>query len=208
MTAATLDLDQFASLKWVAPYISSPNWIIKKRVRAAAGDEEADIFNRETMCLNNGVQHWIEMYEKPSPGTTDIKKSISLCKFGTGLGGFIGMCHGGAAMTLMDEALGFAMIASETERTGDWATTSPSWKKLFAEGRPINEVLNGFMVTARLDIKFLKPVLCPGVVGIEVDVLENRGHKMKLRGVMKDANGVPLIQADGIWVRLGGASKI
>jgi hypothetical protein len=50
----------------------------------------------------------------------------------------------------------------------------------------------------------MKAVLCPGVVGIEVDVLECKGHMMKVRGVMKDGEGVELVRADGLWVRIGG----
>jgi acyl-CoA thioesterase FadM len=109
-------------------------------------------------------------------------------------------------MTLMDEALAFAMVANEIERQGVFV--KPTWKRAIAEGRPLAEILDGLMVTARLDMKFLKPVICPGVVGVEVVVLENMGHKMKLRGVMKDGNGTPLVQADGVWVRIGKIAKL
>lgn len=208
MSSTPPNVDDFESLQWARPYVSAPNWVIQERIRGTSGDIESDIFPSQTMRSYGGVQHWVEMYEKPAPGSSEVKKAISMCKFGTGLGGFIGICHGGASMALMDEALGFAMIANENERLGNWANTSSDWKKAFDDGKPPSEALKGFMVTAKLDMKFLKPVLCPGVVGIEVDVLENKGHKMKLRGIMKDANGTPLLQADGLWVRLGGASKL
>lgn len=105
-------------------------------------------------------------------------------------------------MTFMDEALGYLMVASESERQGQWIDGS-TWRQAFEEKRSPAEILKGFMVTAKMDMKFLKPVLCPGVVGIEVELLENTGNKMKLRGVMKDGNGMPLVQCDGLWVRIG-----
>lgn len=111
-------------------------------------------------------------------------------------------------MTLMDEALGFAMVARETALKGNWTGLPPDWRQLFDEDRPLAEILNGVMVTAKFDIKFFKSVPCPGLVGIEVDILESVGHKMKIRGVMKDGNGTLLVQADGLWVWIGGAVKL
>ncbi|KAF2259070.1 hypothetical protein CC78DRAFT_537371 [Lojkania enalia] len=157
------------------------------------------------MWQRNGVQSWVELYKKPPQGSKAVTKTISLCKYDSGLMGFTGICHGGAAMTLMDEALGFAMVANETEKLGDWAKMSLDWAGLLKKGRPITEVLNGMMVTAKLDHTFLRPVLCPGIVGIEVVVLEDKEYKMRMRGVMKDGDGNPLLQADGLWVRIGGS---
>ena len=164
-----------------------------------------DRFCRDTMRAFNGVQNWIELYKAPTPGSQEITHTVSLCKFGTGFNGFPGICHGGAVMTLMDEALAFAMVANEIERTGQFVDNSN--KQLLVEGRPLTEVLKGLMVTTTLNLKFLKPVRCPGVVGIEVEVVEMKGHKMKVRGTMMDGDGTPLLKADGLWVRIGGAPK-
>ena len=132
-------------------------------------------------------------------------QTISLFKFGTGLNGFPGICHGGAVMALMDEALAFAMVANELERTGRFV--DPVFIEKLKQGRPLSEVLHGCMVTTKLDLQFLKPVLCPGIVGVDVEVTEMKGHKMRMVGVMKDGEGVPLVKAEGLWVRIGGAPK-
>ncbi|KAF2116822.1 HotDog domain-containing protein [Lophiotrema nucula] len=202
-------LDTFAQLPWASKYLNSKQWRCQARQRNTAPDDDADRFNRDTMSAYNGVQTWVELYEKPAEGSTTVQRSVSLIKFGTGLNGFPGIAHGGATMTLMDEALAFAMIASETEKNeGRWLGINWECKKLLEEGKPIAEVLAGYMVTAKLDMKFLKPVLCPGVVGVEVETIEDKGHKMRMRGVMKDGNGTPLIQADGLWIRMGGGPKL
>jgi acyl-coenzyme A thioesterase PaaI-like protein len=202
------NLSDFSPLKWVAPYLTSPDWVRRERARDAAEMTEAsDRFNRDTMFAFDGVQHWVEMYPRPAPGTSFVPRSISLVKFGTGLNGFPGIAHGGAVMTLIDEALGFAMVANEMERQGGWIDGASKWKQKFDEGRPPMEVLEGFIVTAKLEVKFLKPVLCPGIVGIEAEVLENKGHKMKIKATMRDGEGVPLVQAESLWVRIGGPPK-
>lgn len=168
-----------------------------------------DVFNRETMRANNGVQHWLELYPKPAPGES-VTRSVSLIKFGNGLSGFPGTCHGGALLTLMDEALAYIMVANEIESTESDFTKlgNGQWKEMHEQGRPLSELLKGCYVTAKLDINFLNPVICPGVVGIETELLETKGHRMKMRAVMKDGKGTPLMQADGTWVKLGGAAKL
>ncbi|KAH7392701.1 hypothetical protein BKA66DRAFT_412353 [Pyrenochaeta sp. MPI-SDFR-AT-0127] len=202
-------LEAFAPLQWAAPYLTSPNWVAHERTRGAGPGEATDVFCRDTMRAHDGVQEWLELYEKPASGN-NVTKSLSLCKFGLGLNGFPGIAHGGAILTIMDEALAYFMVANETLASGVDFTKlgEETWKQLLADGRPPQEVLKGRFVTAKLDVKFLRPVLCPGVVGIEVEVLEKQGHKMKMRGIMKDEKGLPLIQVDGLWVKMGGTPKL
>ena len=107
-------LEAFAPLGWATPYLTSPDWVIRERDR---GDEPiADKFNRETMRANDGVQHWLELHPARKPGES-VTKTISLVKYGIGLSGFPGACHGGALLTLMDEALAYVMVANETGAT-------------------------------------------------------------------------------------------
>ena len=110
----------------------------------------------------------------------------------------------------MDEALAYIMVANETGATKSDFTKAGNgqWREMHKQGRPLSEVLKGWYVTAKMDLKFLQPVVCPGVVGIETELLEMKGRRMKMRAVMKDGEGVPLMQADGIWVKLGGATKL
>ncbi|KAF2741208.1 hypothetical protein EJ04DRAFT_507611 [Polyplosphaeria fusca] len=203
-------IEAFAPIAWATPYLTSPEWRIRARTRNVEPGQAADVFCNQTMRAFDGVQLWLELYKRPPPGSSAVTKCIVLCKFGSGLVGFPGIAHGGSTMTLMDEALALAMIGSESEKTvgGEWQAIKPDWQRAVKDGTPISEALKGSMVTAKLDMKFLKPVLCPGMVGIEVDTLEDKGYRMKMRGVMKDANNTPLLQADGIWVRIGGGTKL
>ncbi|KAH7090357.1 HotDog domain-containing protein [Paraphoma chrysanthemicola] len=200
-------LDAFEPLEWAMPHLKSHDWEVNERDRGV--DPIADVFNRETIRTNDGVQYWLEMHPKPAPGTT-VERTISLVKFGNGLSGFPGTAHGGALLTLMDEALAYVMVANQigAKKTDFTGLGNRQWKEQLAQGRPMSEVLKGWYVTAKMDIKFLKPVLCPGIVGIETQLLENKGHRMKMRAIMKDGKGTPLLQADGTWVQIGGAAKL
>jgi acyl-coenzyme A thioesterase PaaI-like protein len=209
MTATPEHVETFAPLKWATPYLTSPDWIVCDRDRGTRPGEETDRFCRDTMRAYNGVECWLELHQKPAPGAK-VTKAMSLIKFGAGLTGFPGACHGGALLTLMDEAQAYIMVANELiNDNSDYKKLGDNqWKQKLADGKPLQEVLSGQFVTAKLDIKFLAPVRCPSVVGVEVQRLEDTGYKMNMRGIMKDANGTPLLQVDGLWVKIGGAAKL
>jgi acyl-coenzyme A thioesterase PaaI-like protein len=206
MTATPEQIEAFAPLTWATPYLTSPSWDVRDRDRIDS--PPIDHFCRKTMCTNDGVSHWVELYLKPAPGET-VKKTISLVKFGTGLTGFSGICHGGATLSFMDEALGYSMVVNQIIDPGSaWSDKNNDYMGAIKQGKSLAEVLKGMYVTAKLEIKFLQPVVAPGLVGIETQVLEIKGHKMKMRGIMKDAKGTPLMQADGVWVKIGGAANL
>lgn len=79
---------------------------------------------------------------------------------------------------------------------------------MIEQGRSVAEALKGYYVTAKMDVKFMRPVPVPGLVGIETELLESTGNKMKMRGVMKDAKGIPLMQGDAVYVKIGGGAKL
>jgi acyl-coenzyme A thioesterase PaaI-like protein len=204
--AATPDqLETFAPITWATPYITSPRWHVSERNRTS--DPTMDRFCGKTLYANDGVSNWVEMYLKPEPGES-VKRTISLLKFGNGLMGFAGICHGGATLSFLDEGLGYSMVVNEAMNAGSaWSTMGID--DAFAaikQGKPMAEVLKGLYVTAKLEIQFLQAVMVPGLVGIETQVLESKGHKMKMRATMKDAKGTPLMQADGVWVKIGGGT--
>ncbi|KAH8730417.1 hypothetical protein GQ44DRAFT_700278 [Phaeosphaeriaceae sp. PMI808] len=109
---------------------------------------------------------------------------------------------------LVDEGLAYLWVANDIGESNPDITGlhASKWEKLQKQGKPLAEVLQGYWVTAKLDIKFLKPVPCPGIVGIETELVEKKANRMRMRATMKDEKGVPLLQADGVWVKIGGGS--
>jgi acyl-coenzyme A thioesterase PaaI-like protein len=208
MTATPEQLEAFAPLEWAMPYLTSPDWNVLEYSRGT--EAISAVFTRVSMYANDGVQRWLETYQKPTTPDAPVTRTMSLVKFGPGLIGFPGICHGGAVATIMDEALAFFMIANQLEKgeVDPSDVTQGRWKELHEQDKPLSEVLKGWYVTAKLDLKFLQPVLCPGLVGIETELVEEKGRGKKIRAVMKDAKGTPLMQADGLWVKVGGAAKM
>jgi hypothetical protein len=97
-------IEVFAPVEWAISYLTSPEWQVSERMRGEA--PLLDTFCRETIRQNDGVQHWLELHPKMAPGD-DIKRSISLVQFGSGISGFVSTAHGGALLTMMDEAVGY-----------------------------------------------------------------------------------------------------
>ena len=98
--------------------------------------------------------------------------------------------------TVLETSLGFMKVGEEY------------WRQQLLEGKSAQETLKGRLATATMDVKLLAPVLCPGVVGIETEVIEDKGYKMRMRATMKNIQGKPLLQAEGLWVRIGGSAKL
>ncbi|EUC46575.1 hypothetical protein COCMIDRAFT_4351 [Bipolaris oryzae ATCC 44560] len=210
MTATSEHLQAFAPLSWATPYLTSPKWMVCDRERGSEPGEDTDRFCRDTMRANHGVQHWVELHEQPSNPGGKITKSISLVKFGTGLNGFPGICHGGALFTLMDEAMCYIVVANTVVEHGVafMKAGEEQWRLQLFHGKLAQEILKGRLVTANMDTRVLAPVLCPGIVGIETDVLEDKGNKMRIRAIMRDRQGKPVVQTEGLWVRVGGAANL
>jgi acyl-coenzyme A thioesterase PaaI-like protein len=206
MVPTSEHLEAFAPLQWATPYLTSPDWEVREYARG--NDPSTNKFGRLAMRANDGVSHWLELYLKPAPGE-EVKRTVSLIKFGTGITGQPGIAHGGATMTMMDDGLACPMISNELVGHGDNLTKlqKEMWE-MIEQGKSVVKALEGYYVTAKLDVKFLRPVPVPGVVGIETEMLESTGKKMKMRGVMKDAKGTPLMQGDAVYVKLGGGAKL
>jgi acyl-coenzyme A thioesterase PaaI-like protein len=184
-------LEAFAPLQWATQYLGSPNWVVRERSRG--DDPNTDLFSRLTMRANDSVEHWLELHLRPEPGA-HVQRAVALIKFGSGLGGISGICHGGAIATLMDEGIAYIMVANTRGESEHLSSMHKGmWSALREQGKPLAEVLQGTYVTAKLDIKFLRPVPCPGLVGIETQATEFTEREIKMRAVMKDSKGTPLM---------------
>ena len=85
-------------------------------------------------------------------------------------------------MTILDEAMGFAVMALVPSQG--------------TENLPL---------TAGCSVKFLKPVDCPGSVGVKVKIIENGTKKTKVEATMIDSNEREVAIAESVWIRPGGS---
>ncbi|KAF2839828.1 hypothetical protein M501DRAFT_1003296 [Patellaria atrata CBS 101060] len=200
----------FSALPWALPLLNSPEWVVAERFRMDPA-YPIDSFVRDRVHGPNGLLYQAELYKVPSSPSSSIEETVSLFSFAEGLMGFSGITHGGALATMLDESVGFAMVANERQRDSPWNDWNPASDASLLETMDsvtMMQKLKGFYVTANLDIRFLRPVLCPNVVGVHTRVIENNGKSMKIRGVMKDAKSEELATVDTIWIKLGRAARL
>jgi len=199
----SLSPEPFKSLTWAHHLFSDPQWDASIRGSRMGSTGTQDCFNRKTIRAHDGVRDWYEFSKKPSTPSGPLTDAASLVSYGPGLMGFPGMMHGGAVSTLVDEALAWGMLCVE-KHNGRVMNHRDSTED---EGEEELVDLEGWMATAWLNIKYLRPVPCPGVIGIETKV-KDLGKKMELSCVVRNEKGEALVKAEGLWVRLKGTPKI
>lgn len=87
--------------------------------------------------------------------------------------GYPGVAHGGVAAAALDEAMGWAMYAA-----GAWA------------------------MTARIEVKFRKPLPLGQTVTVSAQVTRNRGRWLEVKGELRSARGELLTEGKGLFLRL------
>lgn len=87
--------------------------------------------------------------------------------------GYPGRMHGGVVATLIDEAMGWAVYGA-----AQWGAT------------------------ARLNVRFRRPVRLDTPLRIEAWVVKVRTRLLELRGEVRDPSGEVLAEADGTFMRL------
>lgn len=87
--------------------------------------------------------------------------------------GYPGRMHGGIVATMIDEAMGWAVYGA-----AQWGAT------------------------ARLSVRYRRPVRLDQVLRIEAWVTRNRGRVLELRAEVRDPAGALLAEGDGTFMKL------
>jgi acyl-coenzyme A thioesterase PaaI-like protein len=87
--------------------------------------------------------------------------------------GFPGVAHGGIAAAVLDEAMGWAMYAA-----GAWA------------------------MTARLEIKYRRPLPLEEPVLVTARVTDKRGKRLEASAELRSEDGHVIAQATGLFLRM------
>ncbi|OAG05126.1 uncharacterized protein CC84DRAFT_1093505 [Paraphaeosphaeria sporulosa] len=203
--------EAFRSVQWATPFLDDPNWHVyphRRPLQPGATDVAHNNFGSMALRRDDCIQHWLELSQKPAPGSHAVTRSISLFKYGKGLTGYQTICHGGAVMSMMDESLINIVFATQAKAAGlsphAWVQQADeTWGTPMKDGETLLSRMKGAFVVTRLNFNFMKPVPSPGVVGVECTLVEHTGNKMSITGVMKDDHGTPLVKVDSLWTRLG-----
>lgn len=120
-----------------------------------------------------------DLWDKSKP----VTKVHTLFQLGTGLAGNPGILHGGAAMAMIDEAMG--VVPEINTALGKEGVTFQSTN-----------------VTAGVEIKFLKPIpLGNAVVATSwIESIERR--KTRIRCEIRDKDGVAMASCISTWIAI------
>jgi acyl-coenzyme A thioesterase PaaI-like protein len=189
------ELEFFSSEPSTRKWLENPRYDpIITAARIAITDKE-DEFLAKTLQTDDTIRNWLALvsnvaFPPPSgatastevsrrtPGTLITPEILIFFHLQSGVNGFRETAHGGLLCTLMDEAL--AMVV-ELYR----ATSSSSREELY---------------TARLDIRYRRPVKTPGVVIAKAWLEKREGRRWAVKGVLEDSAGHVCVEVDGLWI--------
>lgn len=121
-------------------------------------------------------------------GREPLRECSTLWALGDALDGFPGVAHGGLVCALLDETMGI-LIDRNLEL-----------------GRDLGFRVGAGVATARMDVRFQRPVRIPGVILGMAWIYETKGRGMKMRAELRDYEGTLLASCLGGWVGIERAN--
>lgn len=118
-------------------------------------------------------------YQRPTSGTTGVNDVYNLLSLGQGVDGYAHLVAGGILGVILDECMGIL----------GWLNRSLGLKGA-----------EGFLVTANLNVNYLKAVPTPGNYFATAMLRDVKGRKCYIEASIKDEEGTVLATAESLWV--------
>lgn len=118
-------------------------------------------------------------YQRPTSGTTGVNHVYNLLSLGQGVDGYAHLVAGGILGVILDECMGIL----------GWLNRSLGLKGA-----------EGFLVTANLNVNYLKAVPTPGNYFATAMLRDVKGRKCYIEASIKDEEGTVLATAESLWV--------
>lgn len=173
------DLAYFQQIPWCAQLLSSPSIIITPIDSRIYKESTEDALFAETFKTEDTIKACISFYSRPAPGASRIEEVHSLMSLGCRINGYPRVAHGGVVGTIIDEVM--AILLGVNKRLGLAAT-------------------QGDMVTAYLNVTYVKPVTTPQTVLVSARFKEVVGRKHFLEATVKDGDGEVLSKAEALFI--------
>ncbi|KAI1766908.1 Thioesterase/thiol ester dehydrase-isomerase [Hypoxylon sp. FL1150] len=182
----------------IVPFIPPPRLDTSQSPLGGDVPVSQDTLFRYSLDSENTIPHYIGFYEDPfhhSPTTFPhlpfITTSVSLIlELRDGVHGFNATLHGGLSCAILDEAMGALIF--QNGLLNDQAK---------AEGL-IPPDAPGFSAagTARMDVKYRRPIKTPQIVVVTATLVRVEGRKISMHVVLKDRNGQECVSCDGMFI--------
>ena len=180
--------DFFLSTPWCAKLLNDPEFVPRPTPSRKYKSSTEDAFFAKTLKTEDTVSAVTTFYRKPAPEATHVEELRMLVSLEYGVNGWQHMAHGGIVGALLDEAMGSLSTINTTLRdhpkSGD------------------NAQPTGYMVTAYLNVTYLKPVVTPQIILVTASFKELKGTKHYIDGEVKDADGTVLAKAESLFLEL------
>ena len=177
----TSDEAYFADTPWCKKLMDDSAFFMIPNPTRQPNPSTEDSFPAETLNTVDTVAAWLTLARKPASPDDAIKEVRILMSLGSGLNGPANVLHGGVSATLMDEAI--AVLSCSNKSRSDCPAAYA-----------------GNLLTAHLNVDFVKPVTTPQIVLVMAVYRKIEGRKVFMDLAMKDGNGVMLAAAQSLAI--------
>lgn len=201
----------FSSIPWCAALLGEPGVVTFTPMSRLPNTPSKDQLFKTTLKTENAVPEFIGFYKSPftdadnltlshipstGRGPQFLINSVSLLfDLRPGVNGFNGTAHGGFIASLFDEAMGCLLFVNGALQ-----------QEMRARGVALPDTILdqnlGPVVTASMNVKFLRPLVTPQVVMVSVTLDRCEGRKFYLSYTIKDGNGKECARGEGMWISL------
>ena len=176
---SALDHEFFLSIPWCASLLAEADIVTVPTPSRQRKESTEDELIAVTLKTKKTILSWLTFYKRPAPGTTHVDEVYNLLKLGPGVNGYAHLVAGGIIAVILDECMG--ILGTINQRLG-------------VEGAA------GFLVTANLNINYVKAVQTPGIYLATTTLRELKGRKCYFDASIKDGEGSILATAESLWI--------
>ena len=174
-----LDHEYFQSIPWCAKLLAEADFVIVPTPSRQRKGSTEDELVAVTLKTEKTIRSWLTFYKRPAADTTRVDEVYNLLSLGPGVNGYAHLAAGGIIGVILDECMGILGLVN---------------RSLGFEGA------EGFMVTANLNINYLKAVPTPGIYVATATLREVKGRKCYFEASIKSEEGTALATAESLWV--------
>ncbi|KAH8597833.1 HotDog domain-containing protein [Bisporella sp. PMI_857] len=176
-----MDADEayFRSIPWCAKLLSDPAITITPTGSRQYKKTTEDAFFAKTLQTKDTISACLSFHKRPASPTERIDEIHTLLSLEYGVNGYPHVAHGGFVAVLIDEIMGVLLSINR--------------KRMASSG--LDD-----LVTANLNVDFLKQVSTPQDVLVSVSIKETSGRKQFISATVKDQDEVVLAKAKALWV--------
>jgi thioesterase superfamily protein 4 len=175
----------FKTIPWCRTIIENPAYHTSPTNSRVPKGSTEDSFFAETLQTDRTIRKCLTINTAPDD-TLDppIREVATFFELGNGVNGFPNICHGGFVATLLDEQMGILLSVNQ--------------EYLHREN---GEGVDISSMTAYLNMKYLAPVMTPGIVLGTAKVEKVEGRKIYIRGAIEDSEGKELTVAECLFIK-------